>query len=111
MIARIASLAAPLAMPRDKKEESAGTPPATVGGRAMEAGRQPLDAVMAEAGLGNHDLVASSSEPLTHKEVQKGRKGRRLTRRLQERILRALNARTAPKVFELDEIFNYRGRP
>lgn len=56
-----------------------------------EFGPQPLDAIMTEAGLDNHALVAASGEFLTHKEVAKGRKGRRLTPNLMGKIARALN--------------------
>jgi hypothetical protein len=71
---------------------------------------QPLDAILQSLGLSNHDLVLVSAEPLTHKMVQKGRRGRPLTRRIQERITKALNARATPKVFSLDDLFDYRGR-
>ncbi len=63
---------------------------------------------MIELGLQNHDLVAASAEQLTHKMVQKGRKGRRLTRNIQEKILRALN-KASGRSFTLDQLFNYRG--
>ena len=45
-------------------------------------GMQPLDGIMAEHTLGNHDLVAASTEPMTHKAVQRARKGRRLTKHM-----------------------------
>ena len=77
---------------------------------SLHAGCQPLDAVLIKLGLTNHDIVTGSPEPLTHKQVQKGRKGRMLTRRLQERITRALNAKAAPVVYRSEDLFNYRGR-
>ena len=55
-------------------------------------GVQPLDGIMAEHALGNHDLVAASKEPMTHKAVQRARKGRRLTKHMQQRMADALNA-------------------
>lgn len=55
-------------------------------------GVQPLDGIMAEQALGNHDLVAASKEPMTHKAVQRARKGRRLTKHMQQRMADALNA-------------------
>lgn len=55
-------------------------------------GVQPLDGIMAEQALGNHDLVAASREPMTHKAVQRARKGRRLTKHMQQRMADALNA-------------------
>lgn len=54
-------------------------------------GPQPLDALMTEHSLDNHDIVAACSEPLTHKAVQRGRKGRRLTTHMQRRITAAMN--------------------
>ncbi len=53
-------------------------------------GVQPLDGIMAEHALGNHDLVAASQEPMTHKAVQRARKGRRLTKHMQQRMVTAL---------------------
>lgn len=48
---------------------------------------------------------------LTHKAVAKARRGRKLTMRMQEKIVRALNAagRREPP-YRRDECFNYRGR-
>jgi hypothetical protein len=53
-------------------------------------GVQPLDAILTNLGLDNHDLVATSPQFLTHKAVQRARKGRRLTAHMQRRILEAL---------------------
>jgi hypothetical protein len=57
-----------------------------------ELGVQPLDALMTRLTLANHDLVKASTEQLTHKMVQKGRKGRRLTPHVKTKILNALHA-------------------
>lgn len=54
-------------------------------------GVQPLDGIMAEHELGNHDIVAASAEPMTHKAVQRARKGRRLTKHMKQRMVDALN--------------------
>ena len=75
----------------------------------MEAGVQPLDAVLIQLNLKSHDLVAASAEHLTHKEVQKGRRGRRLTANLQGKIVRALSA-VAGRPFATKELFTYEGR-
>ena len=61
----------------------------------MDVGVQPLDAIMTRLGLANADLVRASKEQLTHKVVQKGRKGRRLTPNARWKILEALNASSA----------------
>ncbi|HTL48983.1 MAG TPA: hypothetical protein VL688_13055 [Verrucomicrobiae bacterium] len=72
-------------------------------------GVQPLDRVMTGLSLTNHDLVASSTEQLTHKNVANARKGRPLTVNIQMKILNALKARTQ-KDFSLPDLFNYKGR-
>jgi hypothetical protein len=41
--------------------------------------------------LSNHDLVDASTEQLTHKQVQRARKGRQLTLHLMQKATRALN--------------------
>ncbi len=74
--------------------------------KVLELGVQPLDAVMEEHGLKNHDLVAASTEGLTHKQVQKGRKGRRLTRNIQDKIVAALSV-AADKPYVRADLFNY----
>jgi hypothetical protein len=80
----------------------------------MNAGVQPLDALMEKLGLKNHDLAAAGRDTnLTHKEVAKARKGRQLTARTQRRVLAALNAcltaRGLPPA-AMEDLFNYRGR-
>jgi hypothetical protein len=55
-------------------------------------GPQPMDEVMTAHALSNHDIVAASKEPMTHKAVQRARKGRKLTLHMQKRMVTALNA-------------------
>lgn len=55
-------------------------------------GLQPLDLLMQEWGLDNHLLVEGCEEQLTHKQVQRARKGRQLTLHSMQKITRALNA-------------------
>lgn len=77
----------------------------------MDVGVQPLDAIMTEKGIKNHDLVAACTPGLiNHKQVQKARKGRRLTTNVQDKILDALNAYSDPESYEFDQVFNYRGK-
>jgi len=83
-------------------KQSAGKP-----AQSIILGIQPLDKIMEERGLKNHDLVAVSKDGLTHKQVQKGRKGRRLTRHIQDKIVTALSAFTK-ETYKLDQLFNYR---
>lgn len=80
----------------------------------MLMGVQPLDAVLEARGINNHEVVATAGgNGLTHKVVQKARKGRQLTARAQKKVLAAVNA--AGKLKDLpplkhDEAFNYIGR-
>jgi hypothetical protein len=77
----------------------------------MNVGVQPLDAIMTEKGIRNHDLVAAMPPGfINHKQVQKARKGRRLTTNLQYKIVEALNAYSSPAEYAFEEIFNYRGK-
>lgn len=83
-------------------KKSAGKP-----AHSIECGIQPLDKIMEERGLKNHDLVAASKDGLTHKQVQKGRRGRRLTRNIQDKVAAALSAVTK-EMYKVDQLFNYR---
>lgn len=74
--------------------------------KELELGVQPLDKVMEELGLKNHDVVAASKDGLTHKQVQKGRKGRRLTRNIQDKIISALSASTSNE-YARGDLFTY----
>ena len=56
-----------------------------------DLGVQPLDRMMDEWGMGNHSLVEVSTEQLTHKQVQKARKGRRLSLKMMQKVTRAFN--------------------
>lgn len=56
-----------------------------------DLGDQPLDKMMDSWGLENHDLVEVSTEQLTHKQVQRARKGRRLTLKMMQKVTRAFN--------------------
>lgn len=76
-------------------------------------GTQPLDAILGEQALGNHDLVAASPEPLTHKAVQRARKGRRLNPHMQRRIATALNkavtlqGKSPEREWQVSDLFTY----
>jgi len=56
-----------------------------------DLGPQPLDAIITNWGLGNHDLVEASPEQLTHKQVVRARNGRRLTLKMKIKTSRTLN--------------------
>lgn len=72
--------------------------------------QQPLDSILNELSLANSDLVEASTEQLTHKQVNKGRKGRRLTANIQHKIVNALNTTQSTRNFSVEDLFNYRGR-
>lgn len=71
-----------------------------------DLGEQPLSRLMAEKGLKPHDLVSASGEQITHKMVQRGCKGRRLTRNVQGKLLRAYDKVTGG-VHKLSDLFTY----
>ena len=71
-----------------------------------DLGEQPLAGLMKELALDAHDLVAASTEQLTHKMVQRACKGRRLTPHVQRKVRNALRAASG-RAFELPELFNY----
>ncbi|NLZ61135.1 MAG: hypothetical protein GX901_10805 [Lentisphaerae bacterium] len=74
--------------------------------RPREFGPQPIDRILTELGLGNHDLVAASSEQITHKMVSKARRGRWLSMKVRCKIMRALNKLSAAD-YKVKELFNY----
>ncbi len=65
----------------------------------------PLDSLMTRLNLTNHDLVAASTEQLTHKMVAKGRKGRKLTPNVQHKIWSALKTLKPEVAVTLKELF------
>jgi hypothetical protein len=85
------------------------TTPTEISGNAeMQAGPQPLAELLSKHEIKPHDLVAASTEHLNHKQVTKGCKGRKLTRNMQDKILRALNTCTE-EAYTRTDLFNYRG--
>ena len=71
-----------------------------------DLGEQPLAGLLTELGLKSHDLVAASTEQITHKMVARACKGRRLTPNVQTKILHALNLATG-RQYSGGELFNY----
>ncbi len=69
-------------------------------------GPQPIADIMAELALKPHDLVAASTQQLTHKMVTRACKGRRLTDNTKSKVLKALNL-AADKNYTLNDLFNY----
>lgn len=68
---------------------------------------ESLDDLMTRLGIANKDLVSASTEQLTFKMVQKGRRGERLTRKVQEKILAALLTLKPDLKIQLRDLFRY----
>ena len=71
-----------------------------------DLGPQPIAAILVKLNLKPHDLVAASTQQLTHKMVSRAAKGRRLTLKTQTKVLNALNSATG-KNYSLRDLFNY----
>jgi hypothetical protein len=71
-----------------------------------DLGPQPIAAILAKLNMKPHDLVAASTQQLTHKMVSRACKGRRLTINAQLKVLNALNTATG-KNYSLRDLFNY----
>jgi len=69
-------------------------------------GEQPVAKIMTGLGLKPHDIVCISAEQITHKIIGRAIKGRRLTPKVQCKILNALNKATK-KNYLLGDLFNY----
>ncbi len=69
-------------------------------------GEQPLARLMIERGLRPTDLVAASTEQLTHRMVTRAMKGRRLTANTMGKVHRAWN-HAAESEHERRELFDY----
>lgn len=71
-----------------------------------DLGAQPLAKLMEQRGLAPADLVAASGEQLTHKQVARAMKGRRLTAHMMDKVLRAWNRATESEAARAD-LFDY----
>ena len=71
-----------------------------------DLGEQPMLRIIGELKLKPHDIVAASTEQITHKMVSKAAKGRRLTPKVKLKILRAMN-KASGKKYLLRDLFNY----
>jgi hypothetical protein len=69
-------------------------------------GEQPIMSILAEHELKAQDLVAASTEHLTHKMVARACKGRRLTPNVKLKVCNALNT-AANKEYAIKGLFNY----
>ncbi len=76
--------------------------------KEYELGPQPLDALLEKLQLSNTNVVeALPAQQLSHKMVQKGRNGRRISINIQNKILKALNGLHPDQKFKLNDLFNY----
>lgn len=73
-----------------------------------DLGEQPIKALLQRHELTHHDLVAASSEQITHKMVGRACRGRRLTSNVQRKILRALK-KASGQDYALSDLFSYNG--
>lgn len=69
-------------------------------------GPQPMIELLAKHKMTHHDLVAASTEQITHKMVTRACKGRKLSRRVQLKIRNALNTATE-QAYTLSDLFSY----
>ena len=69
-------------------------------------GEQPIAQIMADHDLKSRDLVAISTQQITHKMVSRACKGRRLTHNVQSKLRDALNKSTGKK-YSLERLFTY----
>ena len=69
-------------------------------------GFQPISEILEKHKLSHHDLVAVSTEQITHKMVSRACKGRKLSRRVQLKIRDALNNATEQS-YKLSDLFTY----
>jgi hypothetical protein len=69
-------------------------------------GPQPIAGIMEKRKLKPHDLVAASTEQLTHKMVGRACKGRRLSGRVQLKVRNALN-KVMEANYSLKDLFTY----
>ena len=69
-------------------------------------GEQPIKKIITDNGVKPMNLVAASTEQITHKMVARACKGRRLTSNAKSKILNALN-KAVGKEYSMKELFNY----
>ena len=71
-----------------------------------DLGPQPIAELIAKHNLKPHDLVAASTEQVTHKMVSRACKGRKLSRRVQLKLVHALN-NAAEENYTIKDCFSY----
>jgi len=71
-----------------------------------DLGPQPIKEIIDAHQLKPHDVVAASTDQITHKMIAKAIKGRRLTPHVKQKILAALN-KACQREYALADLFNY----
>lgn len=71
-----------------------------------DLGPQPIEGFLEKHKLSHHDVVAASTEQITHKMVNRACKGRKLSRKVQLKIRNAVNAATEED-YTLKDLFTY----
>ena len=71
-----------------------------------DLGPQPIEEILKKHNLSHHDVVAASTEQITHKMVNRACKGRKLSRRVQLKIVAAVNT-AAETDYKLKDLFTY----
>ena len=71
-----------------------------------DLGPQPIENILTKHNLAHHDIVAASSEQITHKMVARACKGHKLSRRVQLKIVHAVNT-AAEQKYKLKDLFTY----
>ena len=71
-----------------------------------DMGEQPFAEFMEKHELKSHDLVASSTEHITHKMVTKACKGRRLSPNVRQKVINALN-KASGQEYTRKQLFTY----
>ena len=69
-------------------------------------GKQPIADIMKENNLNSHDLVAASTEQITHKMVTRACKGRKLTPNVRTKIINSLN-KACKTEYKRKDLFTY----
>ena len=75
-------------------------------GETREYGLQPLATILTERHISNHQIVEASTEQLTHQMMAKACRGRYLSSKVRQKILRAVNKVTG-ECFRMGDLFTY----
>ena len=93
-------------MPGTNSDNSDKLPTVDVTGENREYGLQPIATILSERHITNHQVVEASTEQLTHKMMAKACRGRYLSSKVRQKILRAVNKVTGEQ-FKLSDLFTY----